>query len=86
MERATRANTARHESPAAVAPPAAADPADAGKVDGGGRRDVIGWQCERGGGGEGGAKGGGEDNDKWGDEDWGDEKNVRKQMGEKKEP
>ena len=37
-------------------------------------------------GGEGGEKGGGEDNDKWVDEDWGDEKNVRKQMGEKKEP
>ena len=29
---------------------------------------------------------GGEDNDKWVDEDWGDEKSVRKQMGEKKEP
>ena len=29
---------------------------------------------------------GGEDNDKWVDEDWGDENDVRKQVGEKKEP
>ena len=74
------------KAPLLWCPPDAADPADAGKVNGGGRHDVIGWQCERGGWGGGRREGRGEDNDKWVDEDWGNEKNVRKQMGENKEP
>ena len=35
---------------------------------------------------DGGEGRGGGDNDKWVDEDWGDEKDVRKQVGENKEP